>query len=151
MENQTNDTAGSLPSSEFGSVSGVCTKGAGIFQTAMRVLTGKWKGEILWLLVGGKQRFGELRRSIPGITQHMLTVQLRDLERHGLVRRTIYAEVPPRVEYELTESARALRPVFTEIHRWAEQHGGILNGIAADAESEDTAMRRAERAHSSRA
>ncbi len=69
------------------------------------MLTGKWKGEIIWLLSQGKHRFGELRRSIPGVTQHMLTTQLRDLEANGLVRRTVYAEVPPRVEYEITPSA----------------------------------------------
>lgn len=107
---------------------GRCGNSVVEFRAAMRILTGKWKGEILWLLVQGKLRFGVLRRSIPGITQHMLTVQLRDLERHGLVRRTIYAEVPPRVEYELTPSAHALRPVFDEILRWAQQHGGALGG-----------------------
>jgi len=107
------------------------------FRAAMRILTGKWKGEILWLLVQGKLRFGELRRSIPGITQHMLTAQLRDLERHGLVRRTIYAEVPPRVEYELTPSARALRPVFDEILRWAEQHGGVLEAGSNETEADE--------------
>lgn len=97
------------------------------FHAAMRLLTGKWKGEILWALVSGKCRFGELRRLIPGITQHMLTMQLRELERHGLVKRTIYAEVPPRVEYELTPAARALRPVFDEIIRWAEEHGHAMS------------------------
>jgi DNA-binding HxlR family transcriptional regulator len=109
----------------------------GQFHAAMHILTGKWKGEIIWLLDRGKQRFGELRKSIPGITQHMLTTQLRDLERHGLVKRTVYAEVPPRVEYELTPSAYALRPVFDEILRWSEDHAGELNLIA------DKAHRRA--------
>lgn len=99
------------------------------FHAAMRILTGKWKGEILWLLFQGKLRFGELRRALPDITQHMLTAQLRDLERNGLISRTIYPEVPPRVEYELTPSARALRPVFTEINRWAAEHAGALDSI----------------------
>jgi DNA-binding HxlR family transcriptional regulator len=101
------------------------------FHAAMRILTGKWKGEILWTLVRGKLRFGELRRAIPGMTQHMLTTQLRDLERHRLVKRTIYPEVPPRVEYELTPSAQALRPVFEEIGRWVEEHASELK-LAAD-------------------
>ena len=95
-------------------------------RAAMRLITGKWKGEILWSLKDDKRRFGELMRAIPGITQHMLTTQLRDLESHGLVKRTIYAEVPPRVEYELTPVAHDLRPVFDEIHRWADQHADML-------------------------
>jgi DNA-binding HxlR family transcriptional regulator len=93
------------------------------FERAMRMLTGKWKGEIIWLLSQGKHRFGELRRAIPEVTQHMLTVQLRDLEADGLVKRTIYAEVPPRVEYEITPSAQALRPVFEELLKWSQDYG----------------------------
>jgi DNA-binding HxlR family transcriptional regulator len=90
---------------------------------ALGVLAGKWKGEILRALVHGKQRFGALRRAIPGVTQHMLTTQLRDLEANGLVKRTVYAEVPPRVEYEMTPSAQALRPVFDELFKWSQEHG----------------------------
>jgi DNA-binding HxlR family transcriptional regulator len=95
-------------------------------RAALRITTGKWKGEILWNLKDGTHRFGELMRAIPGITQHMLTAQLRSLERHGLVKRTVYAEVPPRVEYELTPAAHDLRPVFEEINRWANRHGETL-------------------------
>jgi len=90
---------------------------------ALRLLSGKWKGEILWQLVDGKQRFGQLRRAIPDVTQHMLTTQLRDLESEGLVKRTVFPEVPPRVEYEMTPAARALKPVFDELFRWAKTHG----------------------------
>jgi DNA-binding HxlR family transcriptional regulator len=93
------------------------------FHRALSVLAGKWKGDILWQLVDRKRRFGELRQSIPGVTQHMLTTQLRDLEANGLVKRTVYPEVPPRVEYEMTPSARALKPVFDELYRWAQAHG----------------------------
>lgn len=93
------------------------------FHRALKMLTGKWKGEILWLLSQGKHRFGELRRAIPGVTQHMLTTQLRDLETDGLVKRTIYPEVPPRVEYEITPSADALKPVFDELFKWSQDHG----------------------------
>lgn len=92
---------------------------------ALRLLSGKWKGEILWQLVEGKQRFGQLRRAIPDVTQHMLTTQLRDLENEGLVKRTVFAEVPPRVEYEMTPAAKALRPVFEELSRWANAHGKL--------------------------
>ena len=93
------------------------------FHRALAVLAGKWKGDILWQLVQRKHRFGELRQSIPGVTQHMLTTQLRDLEANGLVKRTVYPEVPPRVEYEITPSARALKPVFDELFKWSQEHG----------------------------
>ena len=104
------------------------------FHLALGALTGKWKGEILWQLVQGKRRFGELRRLIPGVTQHMLTSQLRDLEADGLVKRTSYPEIPPRVEYEMTPAAQALRPVFDALLKWSEDHGlsrGSKTGVAA--------------------
>ena len=63
-----------------------------------------------------------MKRGLPGINQHMLTAQLRALERDGLIKRTIFAEVPPRVEYENTDAARRLRPIFVEIVKWAEEH-----------------------------
>ncbi len=91
------------------------------FRRAVGMISGRWKLEILWLLNQGVHRFGELKRGLPGITQHMLTAQLRALEKDGLVKRTIYAEVPPRVEYEITPAARKLRPIFLEIVRWAEE------------------------------
>ena len=92
------------------------------FRRAVGMISGRWKLEILWLLSQGTHRFGELKRSLPGITQHMLTAQLLALEKDGLIKRTIYAEVPPRVEYEITPAARRLRPIFVEIVRWAEEH-----------------------------
>ena len=92
------------------------------FRRAVGMINGRWKLEILWLLGHGTRRFGELKRGLPGITQHMLTAQLRALERDGLIKRTIFAEVPPRVEYENTDAARRLRPIFVEIVKWAEEH-----------------------------
>jgi DNA-binding HxlR family transcriptional regulator len=92
------------------------------FRRAVGMINGRWKLEILWLLNQGTHRFGELKRGLPGITQHMLTAQLRALERDGLIKRTIYAEVPPRVEYEISPAARRLRPIFLEIVKWAEEH-----------------------------
>jgi DNA-binding HxlR family transcriptional regulator len=109
--------------SEDASTEEPCKGGLTQFHRALRVLAGKWKSEILWNLVQRKHRFGELRQSIPGVTQHMLTTQLRDLEAEGLVKRTVYPEVPPRVEYEITPSAKALRPVFDELYRWSQEHG----------------------------
>lgn len=97
------------------------------FQKAVDAVVGKWKIEILCTLMDGRRRFGELRRALSGVTQHMLTAQLRDLERCGLVRRTVYAEVPPRVEYELTAAACALRPVCESLLAWARRYAGDLN------------------------
>lgn len=85
---------------------------------AFAVLAGKWKLEILWLLDQRVHRFGELRRAIPGITQHMLTAQLRELEADGLVLRTVFAEVPPRVDYAITPKARALAPMMDALMAW---------------------------------
>lgn len=89
-------------------------------------VAGKWKIEILCVLLDGALRFGDLRRALPGITQHMLTAQLRDLEASGLLTRTVYAEIPPRVEDELTEAAHAMLPVFRSLHNWADQYGEAL-------------------------
>lgn len=90
---------------------------------AFSMLSGKWKLEIMWLLNERVYRFGELRKAIPGITQHMLTAQLRELEADGLVSRTIFAEVPPRVEYEMTEKARGLGPTMQALAAWWGEHG----------------------------
>jgi len=101
------------------------------FRRAVGMIAGRWKLEILWLLSQGTHRFGELKRGLPGITQHMLTAQLRALEKDGLIKRTIFAEVPPRVEYEITPNARRLRPIFVEIVKWAEEHGAAAAEPAA--------------------
>lgn len=82
---------------------------------------GKWKIPVIWLLWLRTRRFGELRRALPGVTQHMLTATLRELEADGLVSRTVYAEVPPRVDYALTESSLALCHVFTAMQAWGER------------------------------
>src|ERR1700679_299823 len=91
---------------------------------ALATLTGKWKLEILWLLNQRIHRFGELRRSIPGVTQHMLTSQLRELEADGLLTREVFAEVPPKVEYAITRKARDLKPVFDAIFEWSKKYPG---------------------------
>lgn len=91
-------------------------------ETALDVIGGKWKGMILFYLAGGTKRFNELRRLIPEITQRMLTTQLRSLEQNGIVRRTVYPEVPPRVEYSLTETGQGLIPVLQELERWGKSY-----------------------------
>lgn len=84
-----------------------------------KLIGGKWKLIILQILIfQGMKRFNELRRNIDGITQTMLTSQLRALEKDGLVHRKVYPEVPPRVEYRATEKALALRAMFREMHDW---------------------------------
>ena len=105
------------------------------FRRAVGMISGRWKLEILWLLSHGVHRFGELKRGLPGITQHMLTAQLRALEKDGLIKRTIFAEVPPRVEYEITPNARRLRPIFIEIVKWAEDNE---NGVTEPPEAQGT-------------
>ncbi|MFK2893775.1 helix-turn-helix transcriptional regulator [Dyella flagellata] len=90
---------------------------------AFALLSGKWKLEIMWLLNQRVYRFGELRKAIPGITQHMLTAQLRELEVDGLVSRTVFAEVPPRVEYQITPKARGLGPTMEALMAWWHEYG----------------------------
>ena len=85
------------------------------------VIGGKWKLRILWRLSQQTHRFGALRRAIPNISEKMLYQQLRQLEADGLVRRTAYPEVPPRVEYALTPRGRSLVPVLNEVAAWGEQ------------------------------
>ena len=78
-------------------------------EDAMRLLGGRWRIVLVYHLLEGKRRFSDLRRAMPGISQRMLTLDLRALEKAGLVQRTIYPEVPPRVEYDLTENGKRLR------------------------------------------
>lgn len=89
----------------------------------MDYIGGKWKTIVLWYLRGGPRRFSELDRVIPGITEKMLSVQLRALEKDGLVTRTVYPEVPPRVEYTLTDEGRTLLPLLEEIAKWGRLMG----------------------------
>jgi len=89
-------------------------------ELALMVIGGKWKPLILWHLgTRGMQRFGQMRRSMPSVTQKMLTQQLRELEADGLVLREAHAEMPPRVEYSLTERGRKLMPILEDLSVWA--------------------------------
>lgn len=83
---------------------------------------GRWKLLILCKLEHGKLRFSELRDRITGITERMLTLQLRELEKEGLVTRTVHAEVPPRVDYEMTEIAKELIPIWKQLSQWGNKH-----------------------------
>lgn len=92
-------------------------------EDALSILVGKWKPIILLhLLNEGTQRFNELRRNMPGITQKMLTKQLRELEAEDIVKRVVYPEVPPKVEYSITEYGRSLQPILEAMHEWGVNH-----------------------------
>ena len=77
---------------------------------------------ILFYLLFDKKRFGELRRLLPGVTQRMLTLQLRELEADGIIHRHVYREVPPKVEYSLTDFGKSLQPIIVQMREWGEQY-----------------------------
>jgi len=87
-------------------------------EATLDVIGGKWKGVILYHLMTGTKRFGELRREIPSVTQQMLTAQLRELEQAGVVYREVYREVPPKVEYSLTDFGRTIAPIVNLMYDW---------------------------------
>ena len=91
-------------------------------ETAIEIIGGRWKVLILQELFGGVRRFSELHRALAGVSHRTLTQQLRELERHGIVNRNIYRQVPPKVEYSLTPLGETLRPVIGVMHDWAEEY-----------------------------
>lgn len=91
-------------------------------EATLAVIGGRWKVLILRELMTGPKRFGQLHRALQGITQKMLTQQLREMERNGIVTRTVYPQVPPRVEYALTDLGKSLRTVLTAMHQWGVRH-----------------------------
>jgi len=97
---------------------------------ALEVIGGKWSLILLYILGDGPRRFAELERLLPGISHKVLTETLRNLERHGMVRRTVFAEVPPRVEYALTAHGHTAAPVIEAARRWGHCH---LNAVRGDA------------------
>ena len=91
-------------------------------ETTLTLIGDKWKVLILRDLMGGTKRFGELKKSIGTVTQKVLTAQLRAMEESGLLTRKVYAEVPPRVEYTLTETGYSLRPILDAMMDWGETY-----------------------------
>jgi DNA-binding HxlR family transcriptional regulator len=91
-------------------------------EATLDAIGGRWKVLILHELFNGTKRFGELHRGLHGITQKMLTQQLREMERDGLVHREIYMQVPPKVEYSLTDLGKTLQPVLDAMHRWGKRY-----------------------------
>ncbi|MBJ9989555.1 MULTISPECIES: helix-turn-helix domain-containing protein [Paenibacillus] len=96
-------------------------------EATLSVVGGKWKAVILWRLVGGTKRFNELQRSISQITRKMLTEQLRELEQDNLIIRTVYPEVPPKVEYSLSEYGRTFIPVLDAMAQWGLVHRELVS------------------------
>ncbi|KYG93148.1 helix-turn-helix domain-containing protein [Paenibacillus jamilae] len=104
---------------------GECTAGndqACPVEFTLDVIGGKWKGIILYHLMYGTKRFSDFRRICPGITQRMLTLQLRELEEDGVVHREVYQQVPPKVEYSLTEFGKTLIPIINLMKDWGEEY-----------------------------
>ena len=112
-------------------------------EATLDVIGGKWKVVILFWLRDGVCRFGELRRRIPGVSERMLTQQLRELEDHGIVHREVYPVVPPKVEYSLTPYGQTLRPITELMCAWGKRHIKRLAAPSgAASRQEDPAARR---------
>jgi len=96
---------------------------------AIDVMGGKWKGLILFALQEGPLRFGELRRTVSGISERVLILQLREMENSGLVHREVYHQVPPKVEYSLTEFGHSLNTAIMPLGEWGEKHMDRIEAI----------------------
>lgn len=96
-------------------------------ETTLTLIGDKWKVLILRDLLTGTKRFGELKKSVGNVSQKVLTAQLRAMEQNGLLIRTVYAQVPPRVEYTLTELGRSLRPILDAMSNWGEGYKALLH------------------------
>lgn len=97
-------------------------------ETTLTLIGDKWKVLILRDLLTGTKRFGELKKSVGNVSQKVLTAQLRDMEESGLINRKVYAEVPPRVEYSLTELGKSLNPILDAMKSWGEDYKNLVNG-----------------------
>lgn len=96
-------------------------------ETTLTLIGDKWKVLILRDLLPGTKRFGELKKSIGSVFQKVLTAQLRDMEENGLVNRKVYSEVPPKLEYSLTELGQSLKPILDAMWNWGEDYKASLN------------------------
>lgn len=101
-----------------------CSPGCSV-EAAIGLIDGKWKSVILFHLMERTMRFNEIRRQIPNVTQRMLTNQLRELEEDGLINREVYAQVPPKVEYSLSDLGRSMAPVLMALKAWGDAHIGL--------------------------
>jgi DNA-binding HxlR family transcriptional regulator len=97
-------------------------------EATLGVIGGRWKVMVIHYLLEGTLRFAELHRKLPGISHRTLTKQLRELEDAGIIRREVYAEVPPKVEYSLEPLGKSLKPVLMAMHRWGERYEVLKKG-----------------------
>ena len=107
-----------------------CSPGCAV-EATLGLIDGKWKGVVLYHLLDGTLRFNEIRRKLPSVTPRMLTNQLRELEADGLISRKVFAEVPPRVEYSMTERGRSLRAVIMALKDWGDANAALFVPAAA--------------------
>jgi DNA-binding HxlR family transcriptional regulator len=105
-------------------------------ESTLEVIGGRWKVLILRELLQGVRRFNELHRALHGITQKMLTQQLRELEEDGIIHREVYLQVPPKVEYSLTETGRTLKPILDAMHEWGVKYLEKRNSVSPSAHTE---------------
>jgi DNA-binding HxlR family transcriptional regulator len=131
-----NHSIGAVPMTKYGEDFLKCP----VF-TAQSLIGGKWKVFILWTLNDGARRFSEIHRTLPHITQSMLTNTLRDLERDGLLHREVYREVPPRVEYSLTPIARKLLPALEQLVEWGVEYMGHMGTLDEEMANQAQLMR----------
>lgn len=96
-------------------------------ELSLDIIGGKWKMPIIWRLKDGSKRYGELRRSLSKVTHKMLTQQLRELEQDEIIKRKVYAEVPPKVEYSLTLLGESIIPVIDLLREWGEQYRNVFS------------------------
>ena len=129
---------------DAGAASGPCLQSAGCKNVApvLNRVGDKWSMMIVMILSNGSQRFSELKRAIDGISQRMLTLSLRGLERDGLVTRTVTPTIPPRVDYELTELGISLRAPVKQLGEWAIEHIGCIRAAQERFDSAADAARR---------
>ncbi|MBX3188575.1 MAG: helix-turn-helix transcriptional regulator [Labilithrix sp.] len=98
-------------------------------ERALKIIGGRWKVFILYFLFDGTRRLSELKRLIPQASQKVLVQQLREMEEHGVVRREVFAQVPPRVEYSATKLGRSLQPIVASLCEWGRRHAAELNAV----------------------
>jgi DNA-binding HxlR family transcriptional regulator len=104
-----------------------CTDNSCEIRDTFLIIGGKWKSMILYSLVSeGMVRFNQLKRAVSGISQKMLTQQLRELERDGLIRRRVFPENPPHVEYSMTELGLSLGPIYQAVHQWERENRAAI-------------------------
>ncbi len=116
-----------------------CWKTGCDVEATLSVIGGRWKPVLVCHLLAGRKRFGALRRLVPHATERMITLQLRELEADGVVSRTVYAEVPPRVEYDVTEFGRSLEPILIVMQDWGSAFKERMHALEAEEGYDSTA------------